>query len=72
MTNRNEDTTKEARFRVQQKQCSTRIYRKTSPLDIQQLEQQIADKYGGFNTFRTCHHSEDVCCRGFWNRHKNQ
>jgi hypothetical protein len=24
---------------------------------------------GFFVGYRICHHSEDVCCRGFWNRH---
>ena len=60
-------------FKVQRKQCSTCIYRKDSPLDIKALEAQIADKYmpGFFNGHRTCHHSNNACCRGFWNRHKN-
>ncbi len=59
-------------FKVQNKQCSTCIYRKDSPLDVQALEAQIADKYGGFTQHRICHHSTDVCCRGFWNRHKDE
>ena len=59
-------------FKVQSKQCTTCIYNKKSPLDIKHLESQVADKYGGFKGHRTCHHSKDVCCRGFWNRHKDK
>ena len=59
-------------FNVQAKACSTCIYRKDSPLDIAELEKQVADKYGGFKGHRICHHSEDVCCRGFWNRNKDK
>jgi hypothetical protein len=59
-------------FKVQKKACDTCIYRKDSPLDIRELESQIADGHGGFNGHRICHHAEgDACCRGFWNRHKN-
>jgi len=59
-------------FKVQQKQCKTCIYRPESPLDLKTLEQAIADQHGGFKGHRICHHSDDVCCRGFWERHKNQ
>lgn len=61
-------------FKVQSKACSTCIYRKDSSLDITVLEAQIADKYmpGYFSGHRICHHSNDVCCRGFWNRHKDK
>lgn len=31
-----------------------------------------ADPHGGFKNYRICHHSNDVCCRGFWDRHKNE
>ena len=58
-------------FRVQKSQCSTCIYRPDSPLDLKKLESQIADKFGGFTGHRICHYSKDVCCRGFWDRHKN-
>lgn len=58
-------------FQVQNKSCSTCIYRKDSTLNIKHLESQIADKFGGFKGYRICHHSKDVCCRGFWNRHKD-
>ena len=59
-------------FKVQQKQCKTCIYRPDSPLDLKALEEAIADPYGGFKGHRICHHSDDVCCRGFWERHKNE
>lgn len=59
-------------FKVQARACSTCIYRKDSPLDLQKLEADVANEHGGFNGHRICHHSEDVCCRGFWNRHKHK
>jgi hypothetical protein len=62
-------------IKVQKKQCSTCIYRKDSPLDIGRLEAEVADGYGGFRDHRECHHAEKssgVCCRGFWNRHKDR
>lgn len=59
-------------FKVQQKACATCIYRKDSQLDLARLEQQVADGHGGFVGHRICHHSKDVCCRGFWNRHKDK
>lgn len=59
-------------FEVQKKQCETCIYRKDSPLDLDKLEGEIADKYGGFIGHRICHHSDNVCCRGFWDRHKDE
>lgn len=59
-------------FKVQKKPCSTCIYRKESSLDLKKLEGDVADDYGGFKGHRICHHSKDVCCRGFWNRHKNK
>lgn len=59
-------------FKVQSKQCATCIYRADSSLDIKALEAQVADSYGGFKGHRICHHSDDACCRGFWNRHKDK
>ncbi len=62
-------------FRVMAKQCATCIYRKDSPLDIKKLEAQIKDRFMGFRTYRQCHHSRKGntgCCRGFWNRHKDE
>jgi hypothetical protein len=58
-------------FKVQAKPCSTCIYRKDSPLNLKALEAQVADAYGGFKGHRICHHSEDACCRGFWDRWRN-
>src|SRR6185295_6574990 len=63
-------------IKIQAKQCSTCIYRKDSSLDIQRLEAQIADPRmkGFFTGWRECHHAKrgsGVCCRGFWNRHRN-
>ena len=65
-------------MKVAAKQCKTCIYRPASPLDIRELESQVADPYmeGSFKGHRICHHFEnaaddDVCCRGFWDRHKN-
>lgn len=60
-------------FKVQSKACSTCIYRKDSPLDLNKLEADVADPNmkGFFKGHRICHHSDDVCCRGFWNKHKN-
>lgn len=59
-------------FKVQDRQCPTCIYRPDNPLDLEQLEADIADGYGGFSGHRICHHSDDVCCRGFWDRHKDK
>lgn len=58
-------------FKVQLRSCSTCIYRKDSPLDLKDLESQVRDKYGFFDGHRVCHHSKDVCCRGFWNKHRD-
>ena len=64
-------------FLVQKRPCSSCIYRKTSTRDIGKLEAQVADPkmYGFFRDYRVCHHAPDVdrvCCKGFWNRHKNK
>lgn len=59
-------------FDVQKKACSTCIYRKDSPLDLKKLEDDVRDPYIGFKGHRVCHHSTAVCCRGFWNRHKDK
>jgi hypothetical protein len=59
-------------FRVQRTRCATCIYRKDSPLDLAALEAQVRDPHGGFRDFRICHHSEKLCCRGFWDRHKDE
>lgn len=59
-------------FAIQERQCATCIYRTDSALDLKKLEAAIADGYGGFKSFRVCHHSKTACCRGFWNRHKDK
>ena len=53
-------------------QCDTCIYRTNSPLDLKRLEDEVRDPHMGFNGFRVCHHHGSACCRGFWNRHKNE
>lgn len=62
-------------FKVQSKACATCIYRKDSGMNIEKLENDVKDKHGFFQGHRVCHHASDksgVCCRGFWNRHKNE
>lgn len=64
-------------LKVQAQQCASCIYRPTCSLDIASLEAQIADPHmqGFFLGFRVCHHASNrsgVCCRGFWDRHKDQ
>jgi hypothetical protein len=61
----------DAGFKVQRRMCTTCIYRPGSSLDIVKLENDVRDKCVGFKGYRICHHSKDVCCRGFWNRHKD-
>lgn len=63
-------------FKVQQRMCSSCIYRPDSSLDIKKLEADCADPRmpGFFVKFRECHHAKPksgVCCRGFWEKHKN-
>lgn len=65
-----------ALLEVQARQCSTCIYRPDSELSLPHLEAQIADPRmrGFFLKYRACHHATDrraVCCRGFWDRHKD-
>jgi len=59
-------------FKVQRRRCKTCIYRKDSTLDIEKLENDVRDKYMGFKGYRICHHSKDVCCKGFWDHHKDE
>jgi hypothetical protein len=59
-------------FRVQKRRCATCIYRKDSVLDLQHLEDQVRDEHVGFRSYRVCHHSDDLCCRGFWDYHKDE
>ena len=59
-------------FDVMAKACETCIYRTDSPLDLERLESQIRDNFGGFKSYRVCHHHDSACCRGFWVRHKDK
>ena len=64
-------------FLVQKTMCVSCIYRARSPLDLAALETDVADPHmpGFFKSYRVCHHAPDksgVCCRGFWDRHKNK
>lgn len=60
-------------FDVRKTSCETCIYRRDSPFDIEELEDMVRDPSGhGFAGFRICHHSKSLCCRGFWNRHKDE
>ena len=64
------------KMKVAAKQCGTCIYRTDSPLDLKKLEAEIADPRmaGHFKGYRICHHFQDetgTCCRGFWNKHKD-
>jgi hypothetical protein len=62
-------------FKVQQRMCATCIYRPDSSLDLKALEDAVRDPHMGFKGHRICHHApkgSQVCCRGFWNAHKNE
>lgn len=61
-------------FKVQRQRCSTCIYRKDSSLNLAALEQQVRDPHMGFSGYRACHHARagDVCCRGFWDNHRDE
>lgn len=59
-------------FLVQAKTCPTCIYHKNSSLNLSVLEDAIRDKYIGFTGYRICHHTSNACCRGFWDRHKDE
>ena len=52
--------------------CSTCIYRPDSHLDLRKLENDVRDPHIGFRGYRICHHSDDVCCRGFWEAHGDE
>lgn len=63
-------------LRVQQRQCTTCIYRPQSPLNLTAFEAEIADPHmaGHFIGWRECHHAPQgsgICCAGFWARHKD-
>ena len=59
-------------FPVMRQACDSCIYRQDSPLDLQKLEAKVSDPHVGFNGYRVCHHHHTACCRGFWNRHKDE
>lgn len=59
-------------FKVQKRMCATCVYRPDTPLDLAALEAQVRDPHMGFKGHRICHHSTDVCCRGFWEAHKDE
>jgi hypothetical protein len=62
-------------FQVRKKACATCIYGPRSPtrLSVAELEAEVRDDYIGFRAHRACHHHNDgTCCRGFWDRHKNE
>jgi hypothetical protein len=59
-------------FKVQKRMCETCIYRPDSHLPLGVLEDQVRDPHIGFKSHRICHHSDDVCCRGFWEAHKDE
>jgi hypothetical protein len=59
-------------FKVQRRMCATCIYRSDSNNDLAKLEAEVRDPHGGFTMHRICHHSRNVCCRGFWQAHKDE
>ena len=59
-------------MKVRKKQCSSCIYFPQWEWDIERLEDACKDAHGHFEYYRQCHHhDDDVCCRGFYNRHKD-
>ena len=56
-------------FQVRRTMCPTCIYHEANPLDVEKLEAEVGDGYGGFDGYRICHYHEQACCRGFWERH---
>lgn len=63
-------------LKVQSRRCDTCIYRKDSDYNpaLQMLLDEVRDPHMDFRTFRACHHApgRDVCCRGFWDHHKDE
>ena len=60
-------------FRVRKTPCPTCIYRADCSLDLDKLEREVTDEHGAIVGHRICHHhtgESNVCCRGFYNRHK--
>lgn len=63
-------------FQVQARLCATCIYRPGLGWRLKHMENQVRDPKmkGFFRAYRECHHAKrgsKVCCRGFWNRHKD-
>jgi hypothetical protein len=59
-------------FKVRATLCATCIYKGGLGWDLTGLEAEVRDKFVGFAGWRICHHTKDVCCRGFWNAHKDK
>jgi hypothetical protein len=63
-------------FQVMARRCSTCIYCKDwrgTPLAT--LEDQCRDRYMGFSGYRACHSQKrngNACCRGFWDKHRDE
>ena len=66
------DANETPELQVMKQACETCIYREDSPLNLENLEGQVKDPYIGFNGYRICHNHDSACCRGFWNRHKDE
>jgi len=60
-------------LRVQKRQCATCIFRRDSPLDLNQLLDDVRDPRvdGFFKGHRVCHHSKNAVCAGFWARYRD-
>lgn len=64
------------RLRVQDQPCATCIYGPASGADLARLDAAIADpdRTGRYTRYQPCvlaPRREPVCCRGFWDRHKD-
>lgn len=62
-------------FRVRKHRCKTCIFGTRGNWNLEELLGQIRDPAGGFTGWRVCHHEQDEreerCCRGFWDKHKD-
>jgi len=56
---------------VRRTQCPTCIYKPESGFDIEVLEAQCRDQFDHYHSYRICHYHEQACCRGFWDRHRD-
>ena len=54
-------------FRVQKKMRSTCIFKPECTLNLDRLVKTAIKN----DTYRVCHHSDEACCRGFWERYKD-